>query len=125
MDPRASPLLFQLELVAAYAKDELTGSGFIVSYSPYRGTGAGLTFFTPRGTTARSPTLVDRSKVPRSPCCLPSLLAGADWPWCGNRGTQAELRRRPSDHHSLASEETGAGQSSLGPSQAGPGGPRN
>jgi len=35
--PQASPLLFQLELIAAYAKEELTGSGFVVSYRPFRG----------------------------------------------------------------------------------------
>ncbi|MDQ2761363.1 MAG: hypothetical protein M3Y17_13305 [Actinomycetota bacterium] len=35
--PQASPLLFGLELVAAYVKEHLTGSGFVVSYQPFRG----------------------------------------------------------------------------------------
>jgi hypothetical protein len=35
--PGASPLLFQIELAAAYIKEELTGTGFRVTYDPYRG----------------------------------------------------------------------------------------
>lgn len=35
--PQASPLLFQLELTAAYFKEKLSGSGFTVTYKPYRG----------------------------------------------------------------------------------------
>lgn len=35
--PQASPLLFQLELTAAYLKEKLTGTGFVVTYNPYRG----------------------------------------------------------------------------------------
>ncbi len=35
--PQASPLLFQLELTAAYIKEKLTGTGFVVTYYPYRG----------------------------------------------------------------------------------------
>jgi hypothetical protein len=35
--PQASPLLVQLEVVAAYLKEKLTGSGFTVTYKPYRG----------------------------------------------------------------------------------------
>jgi hypothetical protein len=35
--PQASPLLFQLELTAAYLKEKLTGTGFDVTYNPYRG----------------------------------------------------------------------------------------
>jgi hypothetical protein len=36
--PEASPLLFQLELLTAYVKEKAFGSGFVVSYTPYRGT---------------------------------------------------------------------------------------
>jgi hypothetical protein len=35
--PQASPLLVQAEVVAAYVKEKLTGSGFTVTYKPYRG----------------------------------------------------------------------------------------
>jgi hypothetical protein len=38
--PGASPLLFQVELAAAYIKEQLTGSGFRVTYDPYRGSSA-------------------------------------------------------------------------------------
>jgi hypothetical protein len=40
--PQASPLLFNLELTAAYLKEKLTGTGFTVTYAPYRGTGGTL-----------------------------------------------------------------------------------
>ncbi len=40
--PGASPLLFQLELATAYVKEQVTGSGFVVSYHPYRGNQATL-----------------------------------------------------------------------------------
>ncbi len=35
--PQASPLLFQLELTAAYFKEQLTGTGFVITYKPWRG----------------------------------------------------------------------------------------
>jgi hypothetical protein len=38
--PLASPLLFQIELTAADLKEGLTGSGFVVTYLPWRGHGA-------------------------------------------------------------------------------------
>ncbi len=38
--PLASPLVFQVELTAAYLKEALTGSGFVVTYQPWRGNGA-------------------------------------------------------------------------------------
>ena len=37
MDSEASPLLFQLELLAAYLKEQVFGSGLVISYTPYRG----------------------------------------------------------------------------------------
>lgn len=35
--PEASPLLFQTEVVLAWIKEHLTGSGFVVTYKPYFG----------------------------------------------------------------------------------------
>ena len=45
--PQASPLLFQLELTAAYVKEKLTGTGFFVTYNPYRGNRERLDFTHP------------------------------------------------------------------------------
>lgn len=35
--PQASPLLFRFQLIAAYFTEKLTGTGFTVTYEPYRG----------------------------------------------------------------------------------------
>ncbi|MGI9184291.1 MAG: hypothetical protein ACR2GZ_04880 [Solirubrobacteraceae bacterium] len=40
--PQASPLVFQLELTAAYLKEQLSGSGFTVTYKPWRGNQASI-----------------------------------------------------------------------------------
>lgn len=45
--PQASPLLFQFELVGAYLKETLTGTGFTVSYQPYRGSGGTIDLLHP------------------------------------------------------------------------------
>jgi hypothetical protein len=53
--PGDSPLLFQLELAAAYVKEQVTGSGFRVSYHPYRGNWATVDLTHPDRTFAPLP----------------------------------------------------------------------
>lgn len=53
--PQASPLLFQLELTAAYFKEQLTGSGFTVTYKPWRGNEARIDLTHPEQSFAPLP----------------------------------------------------------------------
>ncbi|MEO9119190.1 MAG: hypothetical protein ABI355_08845 [Solirubrobacteraceae bacterium] len=53
--PQASPLLFQLEITAAYLKETLTGSGFTVTYKPWRGNQATIDLTHPEQSFAPLP----------------------------------------------------------------------
>ena len=47
--PLASPLILQTELVVADLKERVTGSGFVVTYQPWRGNGVRLDLRHPKG----------------------------------------------------------------------------
>lgn len=79
--PGASPLLFQLQLATAYVKEQVTGSGFRVSYRPYRGNWASLDLTHPDRTFAPLPDFwwihTNESKANLLAILLALLLLGS------------------------------------------------
>jgi len=53
--PMASPMLLQAELTAAYLEEKLTGSGFVVTYGPWRGHAGAIDLRHPERTFAPLP----------------------------------------------------------------------
>ena len=92
--PEASPLLFQLELVAAYAKERLTGTGFSVSYSPFRGNQATLDLRHPAGNYGPLPDFWWTAPGESTQGALIAVLLGVTALLCGAALIRATLQRR-------------------------------
>jgi hypothetical protein len=70
-----TPLLFQSELLAAWIKEKLTGTGFVVSYHPYLGTPATIDLTHPGTFTGRVQLVVGAGGTPAS-----AQFGGSEYP---------------------------------------------